>query len=198
MRKWICLGVIGGLLEFGVVYQIAFSEPDSSAPQTPRVTEADSTSRLPTANRTTQRPARHLTTAAGTAGVQNLATAPDPDSLKRVSADSPPATAGAPTFPVENISLSSAEVTTALTQTEDLLTATLIAAASVVAAVPAVLDQLTGAAPRGRYPDSRWIYRRSSLRSRFRPRWLRRPHPKRPGTGTARRACQHAHRRDDP
>lgn len=152
MHKWICLGVIGGLLEFGVVYQIAFSEPGSSAPQTPRVAETDSTSRPPKANRTTQRPARHLTTAAGTAGVHNLATAPDPGTVEKVPADSPPATAGVPTFPVENISLSSAEVTTALTQSEDLLTATLIAAASVVAAVPAVLDQLTGAAPPGEIP----------------------------------------------
>ena len=30
MRKWICLGVIGGLLEFGIVYQVAFYEPSPS------------------------------------------------------------------------------------------------------------------------------------------------------------------------
>lgn len=152
MRRWICLGVIGGLLEFGVVYQIAFSEPDSSAPQTPRATEAGSTSRPPNASSTTHRPARHLTTAAGTAAVQNPAPAPDPDPLEPASAGTPPATPGAPTSPSGNISVSSAEVTAALTQTEDVVTATLIAAASLVAAVPVVLDQLTGAAPPGEIP----------------------------------------------
>lgn len=34
MRKWICVGVLGGLLEFGIIYQVAFSEPDSSPQQT--------------------------------------------------------------------------------------------------------------------------------------------------------------------
>lgn len=29
MRKWICAGVIGGLLEFGIIYQVAFSEVDA-------------------------------------------------------------------------------------------------------------------------------------------------------------------------
>ncbi len=30
--KWICVGVIGGLLQFGVVYQVAFSEVDAPPP----------------------------------------------------------------------------------------------------------------------------------------------------------------------
>ena len=33
MRKWICAGVIGGLLEFGIVYQVAFYEPEASSPK---------------------------------------------------------------------------------------------------------------------------------------------------------------------
>lgn len=33
MRKWICVGVLGGLLEFGIIYQVAFSEPDSPSPE---------------------------------------------------------------------------------------------------------------------------------------------------------------------
>jgi hypothetical protein len=34
MRKWICVGILGGLLEFGIIYQVAFSEPDPSPQQT--------------------------------------------------------------------------------------------------------------------------------------------------------------------
>lgn len=34
MRKWICLGVLGGLLEFGIVYTVAFSGPDTPPRQT--------------------------------------------------------------------------------------------------------------------------------------------------------------------
>jgi hypothetical protein len=34
MRKWICVGVLGGLLEFGIIYSVAFSEADPPPKQT--------------------------------------------------------------------------------------------------------------------------------------------------------------------
>lgn len=42
MRKWICYGVLGGILEFGIIYHVAFSEPDAPEPREARAEEISS------------------------------------------------------------------------------------------------------------------------------------------------------------
>lgn len=104
MRKWICVGVLGGLLEFGIVYQIAFSGTDSPTPET--VAETDSTAK--SSPRTTKagrnrRTTRHIAAAAGIAGtaISSNPQAAETVAAKRVT--TPPAakdpTGGAPAQP---------------------------------------------------------------------------------------------------
>jgi hypothetical protein len=113
MRKWICVGVLGGLLEFGIVYQVAFSDSDSPGPETVQASESN---RRPKAGR---KAARHATSAAGSAGqaAADEANAPAGAGANKPAPVAPPAA--------------------------DPLGVTLNAAVSAVAAVPAVLAQLT-------------------------------------------------------
>ncbi len=76
MRKWICVGVLGGLLEFGIVYQVAFSGTDSPAPEA--VSETDGAKKsYPRADKAgrNRRTARHIAAAAGVAGTAASANA---------------------------------------------------------------------------------------------------------------------------
>jgi hypothetical protein len=75
MRKWICVGVLGGLLEFGIVYQVAFSGTDSPAPEA--VSETDGAKKsYPRADKAgrNRRTTRHIAAAAGVAGTAASAT----------------------------------------------------------------------------------------------------------------------------
>jgi hypothetical protein len=144
MRKWICVGVLGGLLEFGIVYQVAFSDSDSPAPET---VQASETNRRQKARKT----ARHLTSAVGSSGqaVAGESKAPagaapaDKVAAPANSITAPPGSPGAAGQPAPVVP-----------PQPDPLGVTLTAAVSAVAAVPAVLAQLTappspgaGAAP---------------------------------------------------
>lgn len=143
MRKWICVGVLGGLLEFGIVYQVAFSDTDSPAPETLRAADNGT----PPKPRRAGRASRHLASAVGTSEVPEVpaatAKAAVPATLPADAAIPP---AGSPATPAGSppaIQAAAAPVP----GSQDPLTATLIATASVVAAVPEVVAQITGAAP---------------------------------------------------
>lgn len=136
MRKWICVGVLGGLLEFGIVYQVAFSGSDSPASENLRASETNgSKTDRGTAKKAGRRSPRHLTSAAGSA---DQATAANPTVAENLptgtgnlpAAAAPPA-AGSTAPPVQ-AAASSPPV-------DDPLTATLKAAASAVASLPMTL-----------------------------------------------------------
>lgn len=133
MRKWICVGVLGGLLEFGIVYQVAFSDSDSPAPET---LQASETNRRPKARKT----ARHLTSAVGSSAGQ--AVADDPNAPAGASANKTAASAG-PITPPPGSPGASGQPAPVVPPQVDPLALTLTAAVSAVAAVPGVLAQLT-------------------------------------------------------
>lgn len=132
MRKWICLGVLGGLLEFGIVYQVAFSGSDSPTPETPRA--AEGTGPKPegrNARKAGRSSPRHIASAVGSADQASPATPTVAANLPTGTGNPPAATspdAGSPASPVR-ASASSLPA-------DDPLTATLKAAVSAVAALP--------------------------------------------------------------
>lgn len=133
MRKWICVGVLGGLLEFGIVYQVAFSDSDSPVPETVQASESN---RRPKAGR---KATRHLTSAAGSAG---QAAADDTNAPAGAGANKPAAPA-APAPAAPGSPAAAGQPAPVVPPAADPLGVTLNAAVSAVAAVPAVLAQLT-------------------------------------------------------
>lgn len=133
MRKWICVGVLGGLLEFGIVYQVAFSDSDSTAPET---LQASETNRRPKARKT----ARHLPSAVGSSDGQ--AVAENPKAPTGAPANNAAAPAG-PITPPPGSPGASGQPAPLVPPQVDPLALTLTTAVSAVAAVPGVLAQLT-------------------------------------------------------
>lgn len=132
MRKWICVGVLGGLLEFGIVYQVAFSGSDSPNPETLRAAESNgSKANGRNAKRAGRSTTRHIASAAGSAG---QAAPADPT----VAANLPTGTGNPPAAPSKAAGPTTPPVQTSASPppADDPLTATLKAAASAVAALP--------------------------------------------------------------
>jgi hypothetical protein len=132
MRKWICVGVLGGLLEFGIVYQVAFSGSDSPAPETLRAAESNGSKNGRDAKKAARRNPRHIASAAGSA---DQAAPADPT----VAVNLPTGTGNPPSVPASPAAGStspSVQTPASTPPADDPLTATLKAAASAVAALP--------------------------------------------------------------
>ncbi|CAN5825510.1 hypothetical protein BH23ACT12_BH23ACT12_00890 [soil metagenome] len=142
MRKWICVGVLGGLLEFGIVYQVAFSGTDSPSPEALAETDGanEHSSRANKAGRN-RRTARHIAAAAGVAGTAGSANpqAAGTGAAKRATVP-PPSTA------TVDASSASAAPAPSSPNADDSLGDTLKAAVSAIAALPMSLG-LTGDVP---------------------------------------------------
>ncbi|MEX0790673.1 MAG: hypothetical protein WD178_07860 [Actinomycetota bacterium] len=95
MRKWICVGVLGGLLEFGIIYQVAFSGTDSPSPETLTENDAASKNALQAKKAGRSRTPRHIAAAAGVDDTDGTTT-PQPAKPVGKKTASPPA-ASAPT-----------------------------------------------------------------------------------------------------
>ena len=102
MRKWICVGVLGGLLEFGIIYQVAFSDTDSPAPETLRAGESNGPKTPRQAKqsaRSSRRSPRHIAAAAGSGDAAAPATTASPaakTATKATTSPSKAASAGTP------------------------------------------------------------------------------------------------------
>lgn len=135
MRKWICVGVLGGLLEFGIVYQVAFSGSDSPS-ENLRASETNgSKNDGATARKAARRSPRHLTLAARRADQAAPANPAAAASLPAGTGNSPAAGA----LPAAGSSISPIQAAASPPPVDDPLTATLKAAASAVAALPVTL-----------------------------------------------------------
>lgn len=132
MRKWICVGVLGGLLEFGIVYQVAFSGSDSPAPETLRTAESGGSKASRDAKTAGRRSTRRISSAAGSAdqaAPASQAVAGNPPTGTGNPTAAPASPAGGSTSPPTQSAVSAPPA-------DDPLTATLKAAASAVAALP--------------------------------------------------------------
>jgi hypothetical protein len=144
MRKWICVGVLGGLLEFGIVYQVAFSNSDSPAPETLRASESNSSKTRGNAKKPARRSPRHIASAVGTA---DQAAPADPTAeVNLPTGTGNPSTT--PASPAAGSTTPPVQTSASPPAADDPLTATLKAAASAVATLPMSLG-LTGAPVEG-------------------------------------------------
>jgi hypothetical protein len=140
MRKWICVGVLGGLLEFGIVYQVAFSGSDSPAPETLRTAESSGSKTSRSAKTAGRRSPRHIASAAGSAD-QAAPANPTVAVNPQTGTGNPQAT---PASPAAGSTTPPVQTAASTPPADDPLTATLKAAASAVAALPMNLG-LSGA-----------------------------------------------------
>lgn len=132
MRKWICVGVLGGLLEFGIVYQVAFSGSDSPAPDTLRAAENSGSKTSRDAKTAGRRTPRHIASAQGSAD-QAAPASPTIAANLPTGTGHPPA---APASPAAGSNTPPVQTAASTPPADDPLTATLKAAASAVAALP--------------------------------------------------------------
>lgn len=143
LRKWICVGVLGGLLEFGIVYQVAFSGTDSPTPEA--VTDTDgakkSSDRANKAGRN-RRTARHIAAAAGVAGTAASAA---PQATETIAAGkvTTPTSPGAPA----GVTPVAATASPATAGAGDPLGETLKTAVAAIVALPVTLGLTDTAAP---------------------------------------------------
>lgn len=134
LRKWICVGVLGGLLEFGIVYQVAFSDSESPAAESLRTAESSGSKTGRNARKAGRRTPRHVASAVGTAGQAAPA-------VPTVAVNTPAGTGNPPAAPATPAGSATPQTQSTATTppADDPLTATLKAAASAVAALPVSL-----------------------------------------------------------
>ncbi len=144
MRKWICVGVLGGILEFGIVYQIAFSGSDSPAPETLRTSETSGSKTNRQAKAAARRSARHIASAAGTTQRRSSGCHRRPGGRRQRSRPDTGHQPAAPASPAAGTLLLPLKLWPPQPPAADPLTATLKAAASAVAALPMSLGPSSG------------------------------------------------------
>jgi len=143
MRKWICAGVIGGLLEFGIIYQVAFSEVDAP----PQDVVAAPDNNIQKSTRSTRRAHRAPDGLTGGAAEDPAAPAVATDAASSAAKKTLviPATSGS-----QPAGGSPAEEASTKASKDDLLASVLSAASSVVATVAALplnADPVAAGAP---------------------------------------------------
>lgn len=146
MRKWICVGVLGGLLEFGIVYQVAFSGTDSPMPET--VAENDGASKTLQATKAgrNRRTTRHIAAAAGIAAVSTTPLAAETIAARRAITNPTPGAPAGGTSPAGSASPASPAAGDALGET-------LKAAVAAIVALPMTLGLTGTAASEPAIPD---------------------------------------------